>query len=182
MSEVIDPLGNLTKYRYDLNRNQVAVIGANGLVNTYLYDELNRQIEWVDSIGNSKKMSYDLNGNLKEMLDMRGTKWEYKYEPNNLLKKIDLTGTDSSVYWVEYTYDPAGSIKTIEDSAGSISYNMNGGLYEPDPLNRVHRIERQFDGAAYTTTYQYEKASLITKVKYPEAISRQFDSTWDLFP
>ncbi|NLY74435.1 MAG: hypothetical protein GX075_03950, partial [Firmicutes bacterium] len=38
-------------------------------------------------------------------------------------------------------------------------------------MNRVNNIERRFDGAAYRTAYQYDKAGLVKGILYPEAKS-----------
>lgn len=172
LTGVTDALGRLTKYDYDPNGNRVRVITPNdfnGLTTTYRYDELNRLAESVNSLGLKTSYSYDPAGNLRERRDPRGTKWVYQYEPNNLLKRLDLTGSDGATYWVEYEYDPAGNRKTVKDSNGSISFNSTNGVYQADPLNRINSVDRRFDGAEYRTSYRYDKAGLVTGIRYPEA-------------
>lgn len=169
LTKVRQPLGSLSQYFYDPNGNLVKVIAPNNLVTQTRYDELDRVIEDIDSLGKSTKYSYDLAGNRSGKVDRRGTNWVYQYYPNNLLQRIEITGTDGTGYWVEYEYDEAMNKKTVRDSGNQIYYNLVEGAYRSDPLNRVNNIERRFDGATYQTAYRYDKAGLITGVKYPEA-------------
>ncbi len=81
-----------------------------------------------------------------------------------------MAGTDHSGYHAEYAYDAAGNRISVTDSGNTVRYNLDeSGNYQADPLNRINTIERNFDHAAYTTAYQYNKAGLLTRIKYPEA-------------
>ena len=168
LTSVRDPLLNVTQYFYDPNGNQVKVITANGLTLKNSYDELNRLIGSTDSLEHSTQYSYDLAGNKQQILDRRGTTWVYQYTPNNLMKRLDLTGADGSRYYVEYTYDAAGNCQQVTDSGNIVQYNFVDGAYQADPLNRLNSVDRSFDGATYRTAYQYDNAGLLTKIKYPE--------------
>jgi hypothetical protein len=142
----------------------------------YTYDQLGRVITTTvqveDVITNemlTAATSYDAVGNRKQMVDRRGTTLVYQYYSNNLLKRLDLTGTDGSSYYVEYTYDAAGNRQDTKDSANTIRYNYQDGNYQADPQNRLNTIDRCFDGVTYQTAYQYDQSGLLTKIKYPEA-------------
>lgn len=180
LSGVLDPLGNHTEYRYDLNSNQVQLVMPNSLVHTSRFDELNRLVETVDSLGYTTKIAYDLNGNIREKFDPRGTRWTYEYKDNNLLRWGEATGADGSTYRVDYTYDNSGNLVEVADTSGSITYNTTGGIYQPDPLNRIKRAERRFDGAVYTTSYRYEKPYLVGGITYPEAVG-ELEYTYNTF-
>jgi RHS repeat-associated protein len=169
LTSVRDPLLNVTQYFYDPNGNQVKVITANNLTAENRYDELNRLVESIDPLKHSTKYSYDLAGNRKQILDRRGTTWTYQYYPNYLVKRLELRGADGTGYDAEYTYDAVGNRQEVRDSANIIRYNYEDGLYQADPLNRLNSVERSFDGASYRTDYQYDKAGLLTRIKYPEA-------------
>jgi hypothetical protein len=65
-------------------------------------------------------------------------------------------------------YDKVGNRKTVTDGGNTVKYNFANGIYQPDPLNRLNSVERNFDGASYRTAYQYDKA-LLTGIRYPEA-------------
>ena len=170
LTEAAYPLEPATQYRYDLNGNQVARISANNVKTVFQYDEAGRLAAKIDSLGNSAKYAYDPAGNLIGTLDPRGTKGVYQYYANNLLNRMELTGSDGSVYWAGYTYDAAGNKMTVNDSKNSIYYNLQDGGYQPDPLNRILSIERHFDGAVYRTGYTYEKAGLLKQITYPGAL------------
>ncbi len=163
-----DPLLHLTQYFYDPNGNQVKVVTPNQLELINQYDELNRLVESFDSLNKFTKYSYDLNGNHKEILDRRGSKWVYQYLPNNLLQRMDVTNGSES-YYVEYTYDEAGNRMTVSDPDNILRNNFQDGVYQTDPLNRLNSVDKSFDGATYRTAYQYDKAGLLTGIKYPEA-------------
>jgi RHS repeat-associated protein len=169
LTSVRDPLLNVTQYFYDPNGNQVKVITANNLTAENRYDELNRLVESIDPLKHSTKYSYDLAGNRKQILDRRGTTWTYQYYPNYLVKRLELRGADGTGYDAEYTYDAVGNRQEVRDSANIIRYNYEDGLYQADPLNRLNSVERSFDGAAYRTDYRYDKAGLLTGIRYPEA-------------
>ncbi len=172
LTGVRDPLKNYTQYLYDLNGNQVQAIAANGLVTRNRYDELNRMIEQTDSLNQSTTYSYDGAGNRTGMRDRRGSLWAYQYYGNNLLKRLDVTnGTES--YYAEYTYDATGNRKTVADNKNTVNFNFQDGVYQADPLNRLSSVDRSFDGATYRTEYQYQSAkpTLLSAIKYPEAIS-----------
>jgi RHS repeat-associated protein len=166
LTEVKDPLQNITMYRYDPNGNKVATITANNLYLLKRYDEQNRLIEEIDSLGKSTLYNYDLAGNRREKLDRRNTRWVYTYQDNNLLKELNLTGADSTTkYSVSYQYDNAGNQLQVTDNGNTIIYND----LIPDPLNRINAVERQFDGKTYRTSYEYNPGGQIAKIVYPEA-------------
>ena len=177
LTSILDPLNNLTKYQYDPNGNRVKVIAANDqpgnrMITFNYYDEMNRIYKTVDTLGKATVFSYDDNGNRKWIVDRRGSTWEYHYENNNLLKRLDVkNGND--IYYIEYTYDEAGNRKTVTDSSNIVNYNYSGGIYQSDPLNRITSIDRTFDSgnANYRTEYQYNpvKPTLLAGIKYPEA-------------
>ncbi len=170
-TEVRDALGNFTQYQYDPNGNPVETIAPNNLATKAKYDELNRVIENIDPLGHSVNYRYDIIGNRSWTRDRRGTEWTYQYYENNLLQRVEAVGADGAGYWAEYAYDEAGNRKTVNDNGNSISYNQEDGIYQADPLNRINRIDRRFDGAIYRTAYQYDKAGLVTGIRYPEAQS-----------
>jgi YD repeat-containing protein len=169
VTQTTDPLGQKTQSFYDPNGNIVKVITPNNLVLQNNYDELNRLVEQLDSLSQATKSNYDAAGNRKQVIDRRGTTWVYQYYPDNLLKRLDLTGTDGSSYYVEYTYDAAGNRMKTTDSGNTVLYNYHDGSYQADPLNRINTINRTFDGATYQTAYRYDQAGLLTGIKYPEA-------------
>ncbi|MGD8401985.1 MAG: hypothetical protein PVH64_13835 [Bacillota bacterium] len=166
VTQTTDPLGQKTQSSYDPNGNKVKVITPNNLVLQNHYDGLNRLVEQLDSLSQS---NYDAAGNRKQMIDRRGTTWVYQYYPDNRLKRLNLTGSDGSSYYVEYSYDAAGNRMKTTDSGNTVLYNYQDGSYQADPLNRINTIKRSFDGATYQTAYQYDQAGLLTGIKYPEA-------------
>lgn len=167
LTGIRDPLQNFTEFRYDPCGNQVKQIAANNLATTNIYDERNRLVEQIDSLQHTTKYGYDMVGNRNKIIDRRGTAWAYQYLDNNLLQRLDLTGTDGTSYYVEYAYDEAGNRQRTTDSGNTVLYNYQDGTYQTDPLNRVNSIDRNFDGAVYRTVYQYSPAGLLTKIKYP---------------
>ncbi|HOJ77411.1 MAG TPA: RHS repeat-associated core domain-containing protein [Bacillota bacterium] len=171
LTMVRDPLHNITQYRYDPNGNVVEIEAPNKLLTVNQYDELNRLTVQQDPSGNLTTYSYNRLGNRDQVIDRRGTVWTYQYYDNNLLRRLDLVGTDGSKYWVEYQYDAAGNRTTVTDSGNIIKYNHENGVYQADPLNRINNIERNFDGASYRTSYQYSPAGQLTGIKYSGALS-----------
>jgi RHS repeat-associated protein len=159
LTEVTDPLKQTTRFRYDRNGNRVRQVAANGPTAILNYDELNRLVEKIDSVGNSTKFGYDANGNRDRMRDVRNSNWVYQYSDSNRLTQVNVAGADSSTYTVTYQYDAARNRTQVSDNG-----NTNKHTY--DELSRLTQVERNFDGATYTTGYQYNKA-LLTGIQYP---------------
>jgi RHS repeat-associated protein len=172
LTGVRDPLLYYTQYNYDPSGNQVQIIAANGLLTKNHYDELNRLTEHIDAMNHKTTYTYDGVGNRIGMTDPRNSHWVYQYNPENLLKQLNIIGANVlSSYQIQYTYDEAGNRKTINDSKNTVSYNLQNGSYQPDPLNQVTSVDRTFDGATYRTEYQYTPGGLLTQILYPGASS-----------
>lgn len=175
LTQVQDPLDNITCYSYDPNGNQLATITANGLFTINRYDEQNRLIEQIDSLSQSTIHTYDAAGNKKESIDRRNTRSIYEYYDNNFLKQMNLIGNDGSTYSVSYEYDKAGNQTKAYDTSSInnvITYNPEG----PDPLNRINLVQKEFDNdnnrRNYKIGYEYDKASQITAITYPETTNK----------
>lgn len=138
-----DPLGNLTRFTYDLMGRQKQVIPPIVIpvpgtpVDPPIqepettYDTLGRvsRIRNPDD-GTTTRFTYDGGGRRRTMTDALGRLTEHFYDTWGRLWKV----RDALQYWTEYGYDSASNLTSIRDARGKIT------TFVPDSSNRVEKI------------------------------------------
>lgn len=176
LTQIQDPLGNLTVREYDTNRNLVALTDALKRRRTMEYDDAGHLTAQVDARGLRVIRTYDAEGNLTSLADQRQQTNRFTYDANNHL----LTTRDPLNRTVQFTRDALGRIAQTLNARGqkiTSVYDADGRL-----------LSKSYDGrrvAAYTydlggnlvrleddtgvTTYQYGDRNELTAVTYPDS-------------
>ncbi len=146
-----------TAYQYDTVGNLVQVTDSKSQVTTYTYDSLNRltKINFPDTTAETR--TYDSVGNLASRTTQNNTVISYTYDEINRLTKI--TYPDGST--VTYAYDKDSNRLQMVDSASTTSYTY-------DPRNRLLSESRNINGQTYALSYQYDAASNMVRLTYPD--------------
>jgi RHS repeat-associated protein len=141
---IVDPLGRITDYDYNVLGRLSRVTRAKGTVDEAI-----------------QKFEYDAAGNQSAVTDENGNRTEYLYNLMNSLVKVteadpDGAGTLTSPV-TSYTYDRSGNQITVTDARGNTTVNEYDGMNhllkvtQPDPDGAGEQV-------APTMTYQYDKA------------------------
>jgi RHS repeat-associated protein len=127
---VTDPLGNTTRYAYDVLGNTTVITDANGHAVTIAYDALNRPIELRNALGQALHYGYDPVGNVTVLTDTLGFTRTMAYDAlNRPTTVIDQEGRAT-----QYAYTPLGQTQVITDGNGVAT------RYAYDPLGRLTEV------------------------------------------
>ena len=160
-----------TVYAYNAIGNLQTKTLANGIVETYGYDGLNRVklVEQKNASGTviaKYSYSYDLVGNKTKVEELAGRSVAYSYDDLYRLTKEVITDSVHGNRTMEYVYDAVGNRLLKRDSAigdTTYSYNVNDRLLN-EKLNGI------------TTAYTYDNNGN-TKTKTAGAESTTY--VWD---
>ena len=144
-------------YTYDAAGNLVQVKDSKNQITSYLYDNLNRltRTNFPDTTYETK--TYDNVGNIVSRLTQNATTILYSYDQINRLTKI--TYPDHST--VTYIYDKDSNRLQMIDPSSTTTYTY-------DPRGRLLSESRKINGQTYTLSYQYDSASRLIKLTYPD--------------
>jgi RHS repeat-associated protein len=173
-TRIYDPMGGVTKYRfnkfnrplqvtdpqgrtgallYDAVGNILEITDSKGGKIKYTYDAMNRPLTRADQMNRVETYQYDAYGNLWKATDHKGQITEFTYDVFNrptLVKYHDNTTTS-------YSYDAKGRVESTTDSAGgTITYGY-------DAYDRVNAETT----AAGTVNYVYDAGGRITSMQAP---------------
>ncbi len=181
-TQKIDPLGNITKYAYDLNRNLISETAPDNSVTAYAYDANSNLTSLTDPQGNKTSytynslnlvtsitdpktvvtsLTYDAKGNLTKITDPLGGSRTLQYDAKgNVISLTDPKGAVTS-----FAYDAQNNLTSIKDSLGNITsftYDAAGNrLTMTDPLANV-------------THYAYNSLNQMTQVTDPKGNITRF--------
>jgi RHS repeat-associated protein len=146
-----------TAYSYDTVGNLVQVTDAKSQITSYGYDNLNRVIQTTFPDTTFETRTYDSVGNLVSRVTQNNAIIQYGYDEINRLTKI--TYPDSST--VTYTYDKDSNRLGMTDSTSTTTYTY-------DARNRLLSETRTISGQSYPLSYQYDQASNLIQLTYPD--------------
>jgi RHS repeat-associated protein len=163
-----NPLGVVTKYEYDGNGNQTAIIRDFGgpLQNrsSYTYDSQGKQTSITDPLGNTTTYEYDANGNLIRVTDPLGNVTTYTYDSRG--KR--LTETDANGNTTIYAYDlldrlasvtnPMGHVAsyTYDAADNMVAIQLPNGEKITQEYDAYNRLTRTTDPLGHSQTYAYD--------------------------
>jgi RHS repeat-associated protein len=202
-----DPLGHKTKYTYDANGNLETQTDPNGNKTTYTYNAdneptkieepnktitetgydgagqvtsqtdgnkhttkyvrnvLEQVVEVIDPRERKTTKEYDKAGNLTKLTDAAKRTTTYTYDPANWLTEVSYS--DGKTHAAKYEYNGDGIRTHITDGSGETSYTYD----------QLDRLTESKDGHGDKAGYEYDVASDLTKITYPngKAVTRTYD-------
>jgi RHS repeat-associated protein len=161
-TEKTDPMGNTTRYFYDMKRNLISTTAPDGSATRYIYDgngnlttiidpldhttnytynSMNLVTSRTDPKGGVTFYGYDARGNLSNVTDPFGMATTFQYDAKgNVTRIIDAGGQTTTL-----TYDFQSNLTAITDPLGNstgFTYDAAGNrLSMTDPLGHVTRYE-----------------------------------------
>ena len=157
-----------TQMSYDASSNRVQVIDPRGVVQLRAYDSLERLTSTTDAAGTADAVtisqSYDPEGNLLQLTTGNQAKWQFQYDPRNLLTRAQ--DPESPPHVTQYVYDPARNLIQKTDANG-----QNTTL-QYDELNRW--TDKTFAGGHEQIAY--DETGMQTSISNSTAsIAQSFD-------
>ncbi len=159
-----DPLGNTTSYTYDGYGNITSVTDALGYKTAYTYNGLSQVTSITDPQGSITGISYDGRGNLLSITDPANAQSRYRYDDKgNILAIINPNGQMTTL-----GYDQNGYLGSIIDPSGaatSLAYDSMGNIGRlTDPLgnvtqfifNSLNQPVQVIDPQSNITSYTYD--------------------------
>jgi RHS repeat-associated protein len=181
-TEKTDPLGNTTRYAYDLNRNLISTTDPNGGVTTYTYDSNSNLTSVTDALGHTTSYTYNSMNLVASVTDARNVVTAYDYDvKGNLIKMTDPLGAATV-----FQYDTRGNVTTITDAKGQktiLAYDTKNNLTGmTDPLGKTTTFTYDAVGNRLTMTdplgnsthYAYNSINQMTQITDPKGNITQF--------
>jgi RHS repeat-associated protein len=174
VTQIQDPLLNVTTYAYDEFGLRTSATDANRHTSTYSYDKY-KDKGWLeaqtDPINGTAQYSYDAAGNPISITDPFGNLTRYRYD--RLGRQTEVTYADGSTQF--FVYDGAGNVVQSTDPGGATS------RYEYDSRNRAIALHQwPYAGdtdAKYTTRYEYDSVGL--PIAVIDARDKRSTTTYD---
>lgn len=174
---ITNPSDETTIFVYDPASRLIEQYQDNGTSTHYTYDAANRLLTLENRRNNGTTISsysyeYDGNGNRTRITEHDGTVWEYTYDGDNRLThvqkngvpvqqfELDNVGNRLSLNQVDYTYDMADRIQSVE----------NGPVYQFD--NNGNLIQKT--DAGQVTNYEYDGENRLVRVTKPDGTEVAF--------
>ncbi len=185
-TEIIDKLGNITRYEYDGSGNVTRIIypqiSGVSAEETFKYNSRNQVVEHTDVRGTVTVYTYDENGlpQTKKVVSKNASSYvyqngllvsetdemnnttSYEYDSLGLMKaKTDANGNKTS-----YEYDSVGNVIRITDAKGnSIAYSYDGNCQKTSST----------DANGNVTAYTYNGNMKLTKITYPNGSTIEYE-------
>ncbi|MBU7022412.1 MAG: hypothetical protein HXS41_15280, partial [Theionarchaea archaeon] len=152
-----------TTYQYNEVGNLTSFTDAENHTTSYAYTSLfgATRITYPDSTW--EEYQYDDVGNVTSLTDAEGNETTITYDSLYRLEQVQYQDTST----VTFTYDLNSNVVRMEDDAiGTGDYTEN--TY--DSWERIISETRHISAEAYAVEYQYDIASRLTKLTYPDTM------------
>lgn len=161
-----DANGNVTRYEYNGNLKNTAVITPDNNRTTIAYDGEDRKIKITDQAGNISKIGYDPAGRVISKTDALNNSVTYELDGvGNIIKETNALGAA-----VIKEYDNNGNVIKITQPDG------NSEIYQYDAMNRKIRSVNTVMG---TTLYEYSPAGDLLSETDP--LGNKKSNTYDIY-
>ena len=152
-----DPLGNVTRYQYNLEGERTATSDALGNTTTTIYDSVGNPLIVVDALGRTTVNQYDAMNRVIQQIQQKpdatvtsNPVTTSQYDSNgNLIQKTDPLGHST---W--YRYDALNRLVAVTDALASYSgdpWNTSTTTYD-----ELGRVIAQTDQLSRTTQFVYD--------------------------
>lgn len=166
--QLTDAAGQITRYTYDANHNQVMVVAgfqlpeARRQILRFDYDAEDHLVAQTDAEGNTTRFAYDAPGNRVRTIDGNGNATDFVYDKNNrLIQEIRPEVVDPATgqgvrYSVTHQFDANGNEIATTDENG----HTTRVFFDRD--NRQVMVE---DATGVKTVYTYDSRHNRTSVQ-----------------
>lgn len=193
-TDVTDPLGNTTTYRFDPNGILLNVTDPTGQMRNFIRDPQHSNLPIAitgagtcpacgDPRLGDQKFTHDAAGNILTKTDALGNTTTYTYDPifNKITSVTDPLGNKAT-----YTYDPAGNLLKKTDANGNITTLVRNSLGQIaqsiDPLGKVttfaydafRNVASVTDPLGNKTSFAYDQISRPVETRDPLGTTTQF--------
>ncbi|MDD4591751.1 MAG: DUF6531 domain-containing protein [Parabacteroides sp.] len=177
-----DPLGNITRYAYDLKRNLTRITYPDNTTTTYTYDAMNNMTSETDPLGKTTIYTYNSLNLVTSVTDPKGNITQYGYDTSGNLTSV----TDALNKTTTYQYDSRGNITSITNLLGkttTMTYDQYNNLRTvTDPkggvvnmtYDSVGNMLTQTDTSGKVTTFIYNNLNQLTQVTDPKGYITQY--------
>jgi RHS repeat-associated protein len=187
VAEFVDPLGQLTRFRYDANHNLTQETGPDGITTTITTDSRGNPTGQVDPLGHRLDATYDpVLNRLQSLRDSKGNTTRFRNDANGNLQAIVYPDGSQE----QFKYDPNGFLTDSTNRRGqAIHYVVSNGLVthedfadgtHADFTYDAHRNLTSATDSSGTVALEYKDPTnpdLLTKVTYPSGRFLQFTYT-----
>ena len=183
ITEVIDELGNISKYNYDDLNRVTSTVDANGNLEKFSYNARNELTASVNPLGDTRTFDYNESGKLTHVVDYDGNEEFAEYnELNKISAYIDKDGSRTEYYYnnmwqIEQIKDPTGA-KTIcrYDADGNLT-NITDASYSAisytyDSYGNISKVR---DQEGYITKYTYDKMNRMTSAAMADGSTEYYE-------
>jgi len=153
----------VTTYQYNEIGNLTSLTDAENHTTTYTYASIFGLTKIAYPDAEYEEYVYDNVGNTTTVTDCKGNDTTYTYDDTYRLVQIQYE--DQST--VDFTYDLNSNRTKMEDDAPS---NNDYVEYSYDYWNRLTSKTRHISTSTYTVSYQYDVASRLSKLTYPDSM------------
>ena len=183
ITEVIDELGNISKYNYDDLNRVISTVDANGNLEKFSYNARNELTASVNPLGDTRTFDYNESGKLTHVVDYDGNEEFAEYnELNKISAYIDKDGSRT-----EYYYNKMWQIEQIKDPTGAKTlcrYDADGNLtnitdasystisYTYDSCGNISKVR---DQEGYLTKYTYDKMNRMTSAAMADGSTEYYE-------
>ena len=162
----IDPLGSITQFGYCKCGQLVSIVDPNGNNTQWKLDMQERPAAKIYADGTEVDYTYEnTTSRLKRVTDAKGQTTTYQYNLDGTTASIAYAGSAQATPGVSYSYDPQRArLTSMVDGIGTASYSYypfgSGG---PGALGagRVQSVDGPF--ANEMVSYQYDQLGRVTK-------------------
>jgi YD repeat-containing protein len=153
----------VTTYQYDEIGHLTSFTDAETHTTSYTYASLFGLTKTTYPDTEYEEYTYDNVGNVTAFTDCKGNDTTFTYDDIYRLTQIQYQ--DQST--VEFTYDLNSNRTKMEDDAPNADDYVE---YTYDYWNRLASETRHIATSTYTVSYQYDTASRLTKLTYPDSM------------
>jgi RHS repeat-associated protein len=165
LTQMTDPLGDVTTYQYDGLGYLISIVNANNAVQaSFTYDDFSRVATHTDSEGWTIAYTYDAMDRLTSETYPDGTSRTYTWDKLDVVAFTDRQGRTTA-----YTYDAVRNLVAVTDPLGTTHL----GYYENQELKTLT------DPNGNTTTWDIDVQSRVAAKHYPDrsTVSNTFEAT-----
>ncbi|MBK6379296.1 MAG: VCBS repeat-containing protein [Chitinophagaceae bacterium] len=165
--------GGQLDFTFDSWGNQLEVKRGGTTIVYSGYDQYGKQTSLNDINAGTTVYNYDAYGQLKQQTDALGNTYNMNYDDlGRIITRVGPEGTTSYEY---YNHVLSGCSNNNLTKVSGFNGVINEYTY--DGLRRLWTETKIIDGTSYTTSYQYNNFSQVSKTTYPSglAVYRNYD-------